>query len=336
MNGCEVASLKNGMYEMHHRLEKYDSLSELEVHLLANPAEFYETDVTLSGGSTIQTKIDNSIDVEFIKDTFLSNAAVEYFADVQDLNSKSSDDLFSYMYDQIIEILSNELKSRKSYKVSILLEVLFSKVNPESNEKEFTVPPPIFRTFSHAILNQSKIPNLLQIVTTKFTTEMEYFNLESFGWVFEHIKSLEIKIIQYTPLKAFGWMPTPPLLRMKEASGCLLNIRNDEITVDGDHLKCFVYSIYASDDIGGLKGHNRAVHWKNYKMYKFPETISKVNFTGIAFPLNFSKFDDILTIFHEQNPDIALTVIGYHETEEFAENVYKENLILKNASKWQL
>ncbi|ODM91771.1 hypothetical protein Ocin01_14912 [Orchesella cincta] len=314
----------------------FDSVSSLEEHLFQIHNEFYQDSNGLIGGSSSRANSDDQSDVEFIKDSFLMNTAVEYYANVEDFGFKSPDDLFSYVYNKVMDILLLELELRKSFKVSILLEVLFSKVVPETNQKEFTSPPPVFRSFSHAILNSSMIPKLIQIVSNKFTSEMEYFNLERSGWVVEHIISLELKILQYTPLKASGYMPTPPLLRMKEASGCLLNIRNDEITSDGDHLKCFAFSILAADSIGGLIGKNRGVHWRNYKMYKFPETIRKVNFDGIKFPIDFSKFDDVMEKFHEQNPTISLVVIGYHETKEFSKNVYKEKLQISNASDWQL
>jgi len=71
-------------------------------------------------------------------------------------------------------------------------------------------------------------------------------------------------------------------------------------------------------------------------MYKFPETMAKVNVEGISFPFDFSKFENIMSTFHDHNPDIAWNVIGYHETEDFSKNVHKETIVLPNASKWQL
>jgi len=318
--------------------DSFQSVSELEKHLLVKHPEFYkDTSKYLVVCGETSSSVNAAEDIQFIKQTFLNNVSVEYFAFVDDLNLKSPDDLFSYVYGNLVNILSEELIQRKSYKASIYMEALFSKVNPETNEKEFTTPMPIFRSFQHAVLNQSMIPKLIDIVSNKFLTEIEYFNLERSGWNIEFIASVELKIINFKPLKASSYVPTPLLLKMKESSGCILNVKNDEITADGDHLKCFAYSILSSDFIGGLaKDKNRHVHWQDYKVYKQPDIISKVNFDNIGFPIDFSRFEHVMNKFHEQNPDISLTIIGYHEDEEMSKNVWKDNILLPNASKWGL
>jgi len=180
------------------------------------------------------------------------------------------------------------------------------------------------------------IHRLLETVSSKFTSDQEYFNLMKSGWVIERILSLQFKTIQYSPLKAASYLPTPLLLQMKEKSGCLLNIKNNIVTKDNDHNRCMEFSILAHDSIGGLKDKNRSNHWKDFNMYKFPEIRNKVNWDSIEFPIQFSKFDSIMEIFHKNNPTIGLTVIGYHEPEEFAKNVTNEKISLLNQSDWKM
>ncbi|ODM88780.1 putative DNA polymerase [Orchesella cincta] len=264
----------------------------------------------LLGGGGIDVKHNDSPpDVQFEKESYLSDVISIYTADVEDLELKNPEDLFSYIYFQLIEILNEELKTRKSFKIQFVMTTLFSKLNPETNELELTEIPPNFRSFMHTILNESMIYKLIEIVSNKLSTDHEFFNQTKSGWNVEKILSLELKVVQYRPLKAFGgtYLQTPLLLQWKERSGGI--DKNDP---------------------------NRSTHSREVRHYKYPEIMSKVNFSGVEFPMNFKNFDNIMTKFHAQNQDIALTIIAYHESPDFAKNVKHQKIVLLNSSPFRM
>lgn len=289
---------------------RFSSVVDLERHLVEQH-DFWNDNALFGDGENISVPSD----VVFSKKDFVGNVYTEYQTDCSALRMKSCEDLFSFLLFQLEEILSNELRSKKSMKVSLALEVLFSKQDGTLGKEIFTEPPPVFNSFKHAIFNRSMISRFFRTVCAKITLDQEFFTVLRSGWNIEHIMSMTLKIVQIGSIKGGLFMELPMSLKHKERSGCLLNNRNlpDEL---GSQNMCFVYSILAHDEIAGLKGPNRSRFRKDVEQYKNPETMQKINTNDMTFPIDLNHLDEEISIFHANNKNISLTILGYHEEEE--------------------
>lgn len=308
---------------------KYSSVADLERHLFEEHEFWNDNNLThniLSGDGETSTQHN---DVTFHEKNFVEDVFTEYTAEVTHLNMKSCEDLFSYLFDHIDDILTSELKKKKSIKASIAVETLFSKQDASSGKEILTDPPPVFNSFQHAIFNKSMVLRFLRTVCTKITLDHEYFTVLRSGWSVSRIESISLKVIQIKPIKGGSYIEIPLSLRHKERSGCLLNIYNPPDECGSQNL-CFVYSILAHDSIGGLQGKNRSRYWRKVDHYKDPLIFQKINTNGMVFPIDISRLDEQMQIFHSHNKDISVSIFGYHEKDE------TKSIIVGDVNKWSI
>jgi len=120
--------------------ETFTSVATLEAHLLYKHNYYGNLSTNIMSGGSIGEFGDSTEDVDFERTEFLEGVTAEYFADLDHLNLKQPEDVFSYIYSQLSSMLHRELQTRKAFKVIFVMETLFSKINPDTLEKEFTDP----------------------------------------------------------------------------------------------------------------------------------------------------------------------------------------------------
>lgn len=251
--------------------EKYSSVADLERHLLESHSYWQEqTEASLVGGST-----DRESDIKFTKKDFIDGVFTEYTADCSDLQIKNCEDLLSFIFEDILEVLQNELRRKRSMKSSIAIETLFSKHDISSGNDVLTEPMPVFNSFQHAIFNQSMIPRFIRIVCAKITQDHEFFTALRSGWNVVYIANITLKVIQIAPITGGSYIDLPIALKHKERSGTILNIFNPADEYGSENL-CFVYSVLAHDDIAGLKGKHRSRTWRNVSSYRDPDIFQRI------------------------------------------------------------
>ncbi len=136
---------------------------------------------------------------------------------------------------------------------------------------------------------------------------MEGFTCEKSGWNLDHIDAYNFVVSTYKPIGVGTYIPLP--FPLDKTHGTILNIENARRTSDNDHLKCFLWSVLAHENLCGvIDDGNRNRHRIDKKVdtYKHHPLASSVNVDGIKFPMTKEQ----LPKFDAQNPEISLTVLA--------------------------
>lgn len=122
--------------------------------------------------------------------------------------------------------------------------------------------------------------------------------VEGSGFTLSKIKQLRVQIFKYEPLRGFGYIKLPKMLKNK---GAVINLKNT-----GN--KCFKWSILAAL-------HHDEVYDKNRRKVtdaiSYQEWINELNFDGIDFPMRLNQIEK----FMQQNEHIAVNVY-YFDSEK--------------------
>ena len=114
------------------------------------------------------------------------------------------------------------------------------------------------------------------------------------GWVFVKIRSLELHITVYDPIKASSYIELPEELKNKKA---IINMKNEDN-------KCFLWSVLRALN---LKDKNNERIDKDLKNKE-----NTLNMHGINYPVELKDINR----FENQNQDISISVLGYSNEEK--------------------
>ncbi|KAK3932684.1 Zinc finger protein 397 [Frankliniella fusca] len=108
--------------------------------------------------------------------------------------------------------------------------------------------------------------------------------------LFGCVEKIELRVVQYSPLKGSSYLPLPSWLENPKKG--LINIKNF------DDNKCFMYCIMAGINLPNTNP-ERVSHYKRWDGLP-------LNFKGIKFPVEVGQ----ISKFERQNPSIAVSVFG--------------------------
>ena len=211
----------------------------------------------------------------------------------------------------MIEIMNKN----RNIKARLYLHCLMKRANPDPDG--FLYPPQKFAFHSigfKIILESTDINEIYEEMINEIEEEIQKVeNAVGSGWVFVEVESVVLHIDKWDPLKASSYIELTKELKNRNA---IINMQNKDN-------KCFLWSVL------------RALNPKN----NHPERIDKdlkskentLNMKGIDYPVDFRGIDR----FERQNPDIAISLLGYTEKDKVYslkvcknENERKYNIVL--------
>ena len=278
--------------------EFYENRDLLEQHFLNFHPEFYNNFIPNQKGGGASSKFN-------IREKLNSHrgAVRTYEVDMTDNEIINVEEFFDCIRGPCIDILTTEQASRKNYKLFFSLKIRFVKHNPDGVESEVVAA---FTSFAHCVLHPSMIPRTFHLIFQTLDSQVEAYTGAKSGLTIEEIQKCEFVVSTYHPTRGGSYIELP--YPLSEKLCCLLNIDNHQRTIDGEELKCFVWSVLAHKDFGGadlIKNPNRSRIDKKVKTYR--SHMSKLNLKGIKFPMTVEQIPK----FERLNPTISFTVIGY-------------------------
>jgi len=260
-----------------------------------------------------------------LKTTSHQKALVKY---EYEQGEEEIDDLRVYMdllYGPSFDVVKGEKKSRGGMKIWTSIRVLFEK-QVEGQDKPDQIRR-AFTSFPHRILDMNFFANIWDSMEEHFDEQIKMFTCLKSGWKVKNIYDYNLLIGTYKPLFGSSYIPLPDELSSKR--GCILNINNSKESLDNDHQKCFLWSVLAHPEIGGIP--KSRVQYRKDKLvesYKTPETLSKVNDIGIKYPMTTNQ----IKRFEKQNPNIGFCIISYDMDADLPEN----NELSKKSKRYKL
>ena len=194
----------------------------------------------------------------------------------------------------IIKILT----SMKGLKFVETLRVTFKKLAKD----EIVYKTAYFNSKPQTIINNTEIPEALQLSKEQILNMIAQWISEGSGWTVESVDNHYLNIVQYQPMKGSSYIKLPQELR-NSAKG-LINMKNEDN-------ECFRWC------------HIRHLNPKN----KDPQRIKKsdkeyvktLDYSGIEFPVTTKQYNKI-----EKQNEININVFGYENKQPYPIFVSKE------------
>ena len=194
----------------------------------------------------------------------------------------------------IIKILT----SMKGLKFVETLRVTFQKLAKD----EIVYKTAYFNSKPQTIINNTEIPEALQLSKEQILNMTAQWISEGSGWTVESVDNHYLNIVQYQPMKGSSYIKLPQELR-NSAKG-LINMKNE----DNECFRwCHIRHLNPQD--------------KNPQRIKRSdkECINKLDYSGIEFPVTIKQYNKI----EEQN-EININVFGYENKKPYPIHVSKE------------
>ena len=194
----------------------------------------------------------------------------------------------------IIKILS----SMKGLKFIETLMVTFKKFE----NGEIVYKTAYFNSKPQTIINNTEIPEALQLSKEQILNIIAQWISESSGWTIESVDNHHLNIVQYQPMKGSSYIKLPQELR--NSSKGLINMKNE----DNECFRwCHIRHLNPQD-----KNPQRIK--KSDKQY-----IQDLDYTGIEFPVTTKQYKKI-----EKQNEIRINVFGYENKQPYPIYVSKE------------
>ena len=276
---------------------------DLDFHLIQNHAEYYD-EVQVQRGYGIGEEISIKIKEQ---SSAHNRVQVKYGAEnLDNLQVSDLNVLFKNTEAQVKSVIKTELSTRKNIKVFMNLKCLL--IDDKSGEEHVAG----FTTFAHSLLRPGQIPWLWIALTSKLERRLEDYTRLKTGLRLEKILKFQFTIATYRPLFGGKFMNLPYPLSLKTKT--FVNIRNSA-TLDEMQNKCFLWSVLAHNELGGSKfeqDHNRVRRNSDPLSYVREKVRYGINDDGIRYPMTLEQ----ISKFEKQNPQIAITVLGYESQGE--------------------
>ena len=194
----------------------------------------------------------------------------------------------------IIKILT----SMKGLKFAETLRVTFKKLA----NNEIVQKTAYFNSKPQTIINNTEIPEALQLSKQQILNMIAQWVSEGSGWTVESVDNHYLNIVQYQPIKGSSYIKLPQELR-NSAKG-LINIKNE----DNECFRwCHIRHLNPQD-----KNPQRIK--KSDKQY-----VDNLNYNGIEFPVTTKQYNKI-----EKQNEININVFGYENKQPYPIYVSKE------------
>ena len=190
------------------------------------------------------------------------------------------------------------IRSMKGLKFVETLKVTFKKtVNDKTVYKTA-----YFNSKPQIIINNTEIPESLQLSKQKILNMIAQWISEGSGWTIESVDNHYLNIVQYQPMKGSSYIKLPQELRHHRKG--LINMKNDDN-------ECFRWC-----HIGYLNPQD--VHPERIKKID-KEYINQLDYSEIEFPVTTKKYNKI-----EKQNEININVFGYENKQPYPIYISKE------------
>ena len=194
----------------------------------------------------------------------------------------------------IIKILT----SMKGLKFVETLRVTFKKLAKD----EIVYKTAYFNSKPQTIINNTEIPEALQLSKEQILNMIAQWISEGSGWTVESVDNHYLNIVQYQPMKGSSYIKLPQELRHHRKG--LINMKNED---DECFRWCHIRHLNPQD--------------KNPQRIKKSdkEYINKLDYSGIEFPVTIKQYNKI-----EKQNEININVFGYENKNPYPIHVSKE------------
>ena len=110
-------------------------------------------------------------------------------------------------FQQVRARLDQEQHGERPLKYYLALKVDFFK---SSDCSTVTNPPPVFLTETAKLLAGTNIDRQLEILLQSLLHQIDSYEGDGSGWVLLSLVSLQLDLIEFIPLRASSFIPTPP------------------------------------------------------------------------------------------------------------------------------
>lgn len=123
----------------------------------------------------------------------------------------------------------NKQRQNRNLKVNMVLLAEYS----HGSGKTAKYMEKNFKTEYAVILQTTDLANYYSDVSHKILREMDELYARSSNWTLKRIKSLELRVNRYNPLRGSSYIDLPKFIKGKKA---IINVKNEDT-------KCFLWSI---------------------------------------------------------------------------------------------
>ena len=194
----------------------------------------------------------------------------------------------------IIKILT----SMKGLKVVETFRVTFKKLAKD----EIVYKTAYFNSKPQTIINNTEIPEALQLSKQQILNIIAQWVSEGSGWTVESVDNHYLNIVQYQPMKGSSYIKLPQELRHHRKG--LINMKNE----DNECFRwCHIRHLNPQD--------------KNPQRIKKSdkEYVKNLDYSGIEFPVTTKQYNKI-----ENQNEININVFGYENKQPYPIHVSKE------------
>ena len=190
------------------------------------------------------------------------------------------------------------LTSMKGLKFVETLRVTFKKLAKD----EIVYKTAYFNSKPQTIINNTEIPEALQLSKQQILNMIAQWVSEGSGWTVETVDNHYLNIVQYQPMKGSSYIKLPQELRHHRKG--LINMKNED---DECFRWCHIRHLNPQD--------------KNPQRIKKSdkEYINKLDYSGIEFPVTTKHYNKI-----EKQNEININVFGYENKQPYPIHVSKE------------
>ena len=186
----------------------------------------------------------------------------------------------------------------KGLKFVETLKVTFRKPNND----EIVYKTAYFNSRAQTIINNTEIPEALQLTKQLILNMIAKWVSEGSGWTVESVDNHYLNVVQYKPLKGSSYINLPQELRHNKKG--LINLKNK----DNECFRwCHIRQLNPQDK-------NPQMIKKSDKKY-----IQDLDYTGIEFPVTTKQYNKI-----EKQNEININVFGYENKQPYPIFVSKE------------
>ena len=194
---------------------------------------------------------------------------------LEQLNISDLRVLFKSTEAKVKRVIKSELNKRKNIKV--FMNMMCLMVDNKTGEEHRAG----FTSFAHVLLRDSQLPWLWHMLTSKLERRLEDYTRKKTGLTLQSVLAFEFTIATYRPLFGAKYMELPFPLNTKTHT--FVNIRNDIKTPDEAEKKCFLWSVLAHDQLGGVKyldDRNRHRSRYNTNPFKYMDDVTTSTMMG--------------------------------------------------------
>ena len=209
-------------------------------------------------------------------------SALKNFAQKYVIDGKPKIMPFKFFAEKATQI-KEFLRNHRNIKVRMILVCIMQKDESVDGGKKFiNIGSKVyFNTEISINLESTDVKVILSQTIKEILEKISVFQMNGSGWYFEEVSSLEIRIVDYKPIKGSSFIPLPDIIMKKKS---IINIQNKDN-------KCFLWSILR---------YLHPIQMNEIRLTDIRKYENDLNFKGIDFPV---KLKDIRK-FENQNPDL--------------------------------